>query len=82
MAVHFNAEFELGVVLGLNLRGNPAFTAGFNPTYSFRCCAGARMLQIILLKHKFRGINSLTNHVNLAGHEKITQGENIFHSST
>jgi hypothetical protein len=74
--------FELGVVLGLNLRENPAFTASFNPTYSFRCCAGARMLQIFLLKHKFRGINSLPHHGNLAGHEKTTQGENIFHYST
>ena len=69
-------------MLGLNLRGKPAFTAGFNPTYSFRCFAGARMLQIFLLMHKFRGINLLTPYGKISGREKTTRRENIFHYST
>ena len=82
MPVHFNAVFEVGAVLGLNLRGNPALSPGLYPTYSFRCCAGARMLQMFQLKHKFRGINSLTHHRNLGGHENITREEDIFRYST
>ncbi len=82
MPVHFKAVFELGVVLGLNLRGSPAFTAGFNPTYLFRCFVGAIMLQILQLERKLRGIKGVTQGVSSGGLEKNIQEENIFHFST